>query len=292
MKRSQLAINSVSTKQAGLEECLAAYAEVGFTNVEFRLTHLKEYLAAGHSIADARRLLDASGLRCIGGFETPLQAFTQGATREQNHATIVANARLLAELGAHTLVVGTDGPADLSATPDPLGTLADTFGTVAREIADTGVTLAIEFNWGPLVKSLRSAAEIARRSGASNVGVLFDPAHYHCTPTKFAELTPATIATIAHVHVDDMRDKPGELSNANSDRVLPGQGILDLSALFGAIERHGYGGYFSIELFNEELWAMPVHEAARRMYDSLGPLCVEPRRDRLAQPAPGAPTPR
>jgi sugar phosphate isomerase/epimerase len=77
------------------------------------------------------------------------------------------------------------------------------------------------------------------------------------------------------VHVDDMRDKPAELSNCNSDRVLPGQGILDLRALFGRLEEHGYRGLYSIEMFSEELWAMPAEQAAQQMYDSLLPLCDE-----------------
>jgi hypothetical protein len=65
--------------------------------------------------------------------------------------------------------------------------------------------------------------------------------------------------------------KPG--SDCNADRVLPGEGILDLPALIAALERHGYDGFFSIELFNEDLWRLPVAEAARRCYRSLLPLC-------------------
>jgi 4-hydroxyphenylpyruvate dioxygenase len=123
------------------------------------------------------------------------------------------------------------------------------------------------------VKSLRTAAEIARRSRARNVGVVFDPAHYHCTPTKFDQLTPENVATIRHVHVDDMADKPAELSNCNSDRVLPGRGCLDLKAILRRLEKFGYGGYYSIEMFSEKLWAMPARKAARLMYDSLIPYC-------------------
>ena len=39
------------------------------------------------------------------------------------------------------------------------------------------------------------------------------------------------------------------------------------------LERNGYGGYFCIELFNSDLWALPAGEAARRCYESLLPLC-------------------
>ncbi len=156
-----------------------------------------------------------------------------------------------------------------------LGELAGIFSELAGQIQDTGVNLCIEFNWSPIVKSLRTAAEIARRSGMNNVGVLFDPAHYHCTPTKFDQLNAENIALIKHVHVDDMRDKPGELSNCNSDRALPGKGCLELAALMGQIEKHGYRGYFSIEMFSDELWQMPVTQAAALMYDSLLPLCED-----------------
>jgi 4-hydroxyphenylpyruvate dioxygenase len=273
MKTSQLAINSVSTVREPLDACLDAYAEAGFRNVEFALSHVRTYLEAGHTVADVRRRLESNSLRCIGGYETGVECFSPLEQRAQNHQRILENARFLAELGGRNLVVGTDGPADLKAVPDPIGEMAAVFAEVADAIADTGVSLCIEFNWSPLVKSLRTAAEIARRSGRPNVGTIFDPAHYHCTPTKFDQLSAENVATIKHVHVDDMRDKPAELSHCNDDRVLPGQGILDLLALFGRIESFGYDGYFAIEMFSEELWAMPAREAAKRMYDSLLWLC-------------------
>jgi sugar phosphate isomerase/epimerase len=275
MRESQLAINSVSTIRHPLDVCLAAYARAGFRNVEFALRHVREYLEAGHALADVRRMLEAHGQRCIGGYETAVECFSPHEQRAKNHARIVENARLLAELGGTNLVVGTDGPPDRTAVADPIGEMAAVFAEVSESVQETGVCLCIEFNWSPLVKSLRTAAAIARRSGRPNVGVIFDPAHYHCTPTKFDQLTPENVATIRHVHVDDMRDKPAELSNCNSDRVLPGQGILDLQALFGRLEEHGYEGFFSIEMFNEELWAMPAELAARQMYDSLLPLCTQ-----------------
>ena len=273
MKRSQLAINSISTRHANLEEALAAYAAAGFGNVEFYLLLVKEFLGHGHSPADARRLIEAHGLRCIGGFECQLEAFAAPEKRAANRALLIENARLLGELGATSMVVGTDGPS--APVDDVLGELAAAFAEVAALIDDTGITMVIEFNWSPVVKSLRTAVEIARRSGAPNVGVVFDPAHYHCTPSKFEHINAESVPFIRHVHVDDMADKPGELSNCNSDRALPGQGCLDLKALFGAIEANGYDGYFSVEMFSDELWAMPAAQAAKIMFDSLLPLCED-----------------
>jgi 4-hydroxyphenylpyruvate dioxygenase len=271
MKLNQLAINSVSTVNADLEECLAAYHAAGFHNVEYVLKHVKDYMAKGHTVEDVCALQDKYEMHCIGGFETGVECFTSPEQQAENHARILENARLLSSLGATTMVVGTDGPSDPGTLPDVVAAIAKTFAQVAKQIKPTGITLCLEFNWSPVVKSLRTAADIARKSRASNVGVLFDPAHYHCTPTKFDQLNAANIAMIRHVHVDDMNDKPGELSNCNSDRALPGKGCLDLKAIFGQLERNDYKGYYAIEMFSDKLWAMPARKSARIMYDSLLP---------------------
>jgi len=274
MRREQLAINSVSTRHKDLEEALAAYAGAGFRRVEFVLPHVKDWLAAGHTVDDVRRLLAAHHLRAIGGFEASVDCFSAPEAQRANHDLHRANAQLLHDLGGGTLVVGTDGPGQ--APPDPLAAL-DTMATALRDLATSieglDVTIALEFNWSPLVKSLQSAVLVARRVHHPQVGVLFDPAHYYTTPTKFDHLNPDTVPWIRHVHLDDMRDKPGDLSHCNDDRVLPGQGILDLPALIARLEEHGYDGYFSIEMFNRDLWQLPAAEAARRCYESLLPLC-------------------
>ncbi len=84
----------------------------------------------------------------------------------------------------------------------------------------------------------------------------------------------ASVPFIKHVHVDDMRAKPGELSDCNADRALPGKGCLPLREMFARIEQHGYKGYFSIEMFDQGLWKMPPAKAAKMMYESLLPLCT------------------
>lgn len=271
MKKSQLSINSISTRHANLEEALAAYSAAGFTRVEYYLGHVKEYLATGKTVADVCRLQDQYKLQCVGGFETVVETFSPAEQRAKNHALHVENARLLGELGATGMVVGNDGPAEPVA--DVLGEMAQTYAALGKQIRGTGVTFLIEFNWSPVVKSLRTAVEIAQRSRAKNVGVVFDPAHYHCTPTKFEMLTAQSVPFIKHVHLNDMADKPGELSNCNSDRVLPGKGCLDLKRMLGTLQKYGYRGEYSIEMFNDDLWAMPAAKAAKLMYKSLLPYC-------------------
>ncbi|MCW8133002.1 MAG: sugar phosphate isomerase/epimerase [Planctomycetota bacterium] len=275
MNKSQIALNTISIAQPSFEEVLRASARAGFKQLEFNLPLMKKWIEAGRSVADVKALLAEYGLRCVGGFETTVQSFGAADARAKNHALLRANAELLAELGGGVMVAGTDGPD--AGQPADLGTL-ETIGRTTRELAEAfpqSVSLAIEFNWSPVVKSIRAAAAVAKAADHPRVGILFDPAHYHCTSSKFEDLTPAVIAKILHFHVDDMRDKPGELSNCNSDRVLPGEGTLDVKGLIARLEAHGYRGLFSIELFNKDIWALPPEAAAQKCYASMERLATE-----------------
>ena len=267
MKSSQLGINSISTRQETLPEALEAYAAAGFQNVEFHLPLVKRWLDQGHTVSEVRTLLDTHGLRSIGGFQLPLECFTPLAARQANHQEQIANASLINDLGGGTLVFGTDGPPEPSI--EALHQVAATLRDFMPRIEQFDVRLALEFNWGPLVKSLQSAVLICAEVDHPQVGVLFDPAHYYTTVTKLADLNAETIPWIIHVHLDDMADKPGDLSNCNADRVLPGAGVLDLPAMVATLEHHGYDGFYSIEMFNEALWQLPATEAARRCSKSL-----------------------
>ncbi len=103
--------------------------------------------------------------------------------------------------------------------------------------------------------------------------MLFDPAHYHTTATKLEHLTPANVDHIVHVHLDDMPAGPGDHADWNEDRVLPGEGVLPLREMIDRLEAGGYTGYYSLEMFSDELYQLPVGEAARRCYASVFPLC-------------------
>jgi 2-keto-myo-inositol isomerase len=271
MTPDRLAINSVTTRHATLLEALDAYAAAGFRNVEFVLPQAKAWLGEGHTVGDLKAELERRGLRSIGGFEAGLSCFGDAAAQATNHDLHLANAQLIHDLGGGTLVVGTDGPPQPS--EEALVVVGQTLRGLVERMAGLDVTVAVEFNWSPLVRSFKSAVRVSEVADHERAGILFDPAHYHCTSSKLEHLTPEGVRWVRHVHMDDMRDKPGELSHCNDDRVLPGEGIVGLPALIERLEAGGYRGYWSLEMFSAELWALPAAEAARRGYESLRRLC-------------------
>jgi sugar phosphate isomerase/epimerase len=271
MRADRLAINSQCTFQHNLEEALDAYAAAGFKNVEPHLNLVKDWINDGHSVDDTRRLFEERGLSVIASSQLEVICFGSPDARLPNLKANAENARLIRELGADKMIVGTDGPEQNSV--GALDAVAGAMWNLAEATEDVGVEIAIEFNWSPIIKSLQSAVRVAEIADHPRVGVLFDAAHYHVTPTKLEDINESSVRHLKHVHLDDMPDTPADLTHRDFDRVLPGEGVVDLPGIISTLEQNGYRGYFSIEMFSANLWQLPAKEAAHRCYESLLPLC-------------------
>lgn len=271
MKVERLAINSQCTFQRNLEEALDAYAAAGFRNVEPHLNLVYDWLNEGHTVEQTRELFDSRDLRVVAGSQLEVMCFGSPDARLPNLRANAENARLVRELGADKMIVGTDGPEQNSVRA--LDAIAGAMWNLAEATEDVGVDIAIEFNWSPIVKSLQSAVRVAEIADHPRVGVLFDTAHYHVTPTKLRDINESSVRHVKHVHLDDMPDTPADLTHRDFDRVLPGEGVIDLPEIISALERSGYEGHFSIEMFSAKLWGLSAKEAAHRCYESLLPLC-------------------
>lgn len=271
MKAEKLAINSQCTFQWSLEEALDAYAAAGFRCVEPHLNLVKDWLGEGHNVEEARGLFEERNLRVVASSQLEVVGFGSPDARLPNLRANVENARLIRELGADKMIVGTDGPEQNSV--EALDVVARAMRNLAVATEDLGLDIAVEFNWSPIVKSLPSAVRVAEIADHPHVGVLFDTAHYHVTPTKLADINERSVRWIKHVHLNDMPGTPADLAHRDFDRVIPGEGVLDLPSIISAIERHGYEGFFSIEMFSAGLWKLSAKEASRRCFESLVPLC-------------------
>ncbi len=110
MRLHQLAISSVSTRHAGLEEPVDACSAAGFREVEFHLPMVKAWLAEGRTTADVVGVLESNGLKAIGGVEPPILRFGSDEAIADNHRHQRENAALIHGLGGGTLVIWTDWP--------------------------------------------------------------------------------------------------------------------------------------------------------------------------------------
>ncbi len=65
------------------------------------------------------------------------------------------------------------------------------------------------------------------------------------------------------MHWDDAPRHVQRQQQTDADRVMPGDGLLDLYDLAAQLKATGYRGVLSLELFNRSLWEQDPREVAR-----------------------------
>jgi sugar phosphate isomerase/epimerase len=68
---------------------------------------------------------------------------------------------------------------------------------------------------------------------------------------------------IAIFHFNDAPVHPPRARQSDADRVMPGDGHLDLKRILQLLRQIGYNRWLSLELFREDLWAKNPRDVAR-----------------------------
>jgi sugar phosphate isomerase/epimerase len=90
----------------------------------------------------------------------------------------------------------------------------------------------------PFMWTLSETAALAKDSGA-NIGVVLDVWHWHHSGSTIADILATQKDRIVHVHVSDAKPQPPEEVRDNQ-RVMPGEGSIDLVGFFQALKKIGY----------------------------------------------------
>lgn len=154
--------------------------------------------------------------------------------------------------------------------PDPDDTdTRDRIQQIAALAATHGLIVVLEFVGLHIADApshtyhdLLSTLDLIARVGRPNVGVLVDAYHWHLSGGTVAQIAAIPAGTPLFVHINDA--PPGDVAAlTDAMRVLPGEGVIDLDGFLGAFAARGYDGPVSIELFSDDLRALPPEEAAR-----------------------------
>jgi len=123
---------------------------------------------------------------------------------------------------------------------------------LAEESARLGIPVALEpmstyerADW-TLVTTLGEAAALVDDAGA-DVRLVFETWHLGDSPELGDDLERYADRIVA-VQVNDWR----EPTRSWCDRVLPGDGVIDLGPLLDAVERTGRAGCYDLEVFSDD----------------------------------------
>lgn len=144
------------------------------------------------------------------------------------------------------------------------------FRAVADVLARSHVRLGLEF-LGPLhlrkmfpnefIWRMNDMLAFAKECG-TNVGLQLDVWHWYHAGATTADIIHAGKDRIVHVHLSDAPNLPADQIRDN-ERLMPGEGVIDLVGFFHALQEIGYQDFVSVEVFGRGLKDMPPEEGAR-----------------------------
>jgi len=250
--------------QTSISETIEAIARHGFGG----LSPWRREVEAGDIKVIARQIRDA-GLKVASYCRS---TFIPATTQVQFRANVEGNKRAIrdaATLGApcFVMVVGglAEGSKDLTQARDQVVQATAELLATGREV---GVRISLE-PLHPVYAADRSCLNttaqvldicdrLEPKSGdAPWLGVCLDVYHIWWDPDLDRQITRAG-RRIHCFHVCDWRLPSRDPLN---DRAMMGDGVIDIPAIRGVVERAGYVGFVEVEIFSAlDWWRRPVDE--------------------------------
>jgi sugar phosphate isomerase/epimerase len=98
-----------------------------------------------------------------------------------------------------------------------------------------------------------------------NVGLLLDAWHWHHAGATTEDIVNAGRERIVHIHFDDAAKLPPEQVRDN-ERLMPGEGVINLTGFLKALDKIGYNDALSVEVFGRGLNKLSPEDAAKLGY--------------------------
>jgi sugar phosphate isomerase/epimerase len=230
-----------------LEVFLAAGAD-GISICEQKLPHDQDDDATTFS------LLRSSGLRPSSFFPrtgTLLpNRWDRGAPTPEGRIAAIEGA--IAPIGVQSCNV-TPGPRGGLAVGEARAIVVGGLRRLARVAAEEGMQLGVELMHPSLVDDFSFATTIPEvlglieEAGASNLALTVDTWHLTDGPEVLDQLRENATRVLA-LHVNDRRNP----TRSWCDRVLPGDGTVDIAGVVRSLEEGGFDGWYELEINSDD----------------------------------------
>jgi sugar phosphate isomerase/epimerase len=249
---------------------LAAMRDAGFTQV---MIAARDLVGHPEGWRAAVREVRESGLR-VTGFQV-LRDF-EGLNREgmgHLHDYKVDIARSMIEMAAALA-----SPVLLACSSTSVHA-SDDRDAIARDLRKLAmmalpfrIKIAFEgLSWGRHINDVLGAFDVVSRADCPNLGIGIDSFHSFATRTPLAALEEIDPAKIFLVQLSDfmwseIHTVAERIETARHFRVFPGEGVHsdEVARLVLALDRLGYAGDFSFEVFNDDYRQLPLASVAER----------------------------
>jgi sugar phosphate isomerase/epimerase len=211
----------------------------------------------------------ASGLR-VTGFQV-LRDFEGLSGHLHDYKVEIARSmiEMCAALGSTILLTCSSTSRDASADE---AVIARDLRKLAMMALPHGIRIAYEgLSWGRYINDVVGAWRVVERADAPNLGIGIDSFHSFATRTPtdiLGDVDPDSIylVQLADFMWHEIRSVEERIQTARHFRVFPGEGVHsdELRGLVVELDRMGYRGDYSFEVFNDDYTQLPLPVVAER----------------------------
>ena len=250
-------LNSSTIKPTPILEKIRIASKAGYQAIELWHDDIDLYLAEGGTLNDIRHALEDAGLI------VPTTIFlkgwwdTTGEEYVQKMDEIKRRLHQAAEVGAPFSIAGPPhGEVDYNVG-------AEQYSRLLNVGLEFGVRPVFEYlGFSQMVNTIDIALEIITRSEHPAASIVVDPFHCYRGGGGIESLAKLQESQIAISHFNDAPADPPWDQQGDPDRVMPGDGVIDLKRYIELLRKTGYQRSVSLELFREDLWQSDAEEVA------------------------------
>jgi sugar phosphate isomerase/epimerase len=245
---------------------LAAVRNAGFAQI---MLSARDVVGHADGIDAAVREVRASGLR-VTGFQV-LRDFEGLSGHLHEYKIDIAKSMLemAHALGARVLLVCSSTSTHATTDPD---VLARDLRKLAMLALPLDIKVAYEvLSWGRTINEFTAAWDIVCRADAPNLGMGIDSFHAFAKDSALEDLEMLSPEKIFLVQLADfmwqeVRTDEERIATARHFRVFPGEGVHSeaLAELVMRLDRLGYRGVYSFEVFIDDYNQLPLPTVAAR----------------------------
>jgi sugar phosphate isomerase/epimerase len=249
-----------------IEAKLEAMQQAGFSQVMLKANDL-----VGHpqGLDAAVKAVKASGLRGT-GFQV-LRDFEGLSGHLHEYKVDIAKSMLEMAAALDCKVLLACSSVSAHASQD-LDKIAKDLRKLAMLAVPFGIKIAYEgLSWGRTINEFTTAWDVVCRADAPNLGICVDSYHVLAAKTPLMELDFLDPAKIFLVQLADFmwsetKSFEERRDTARTFRVFPGEGVHndDLVDLVLRLDKLGYNGDYSFEVFNDDYLNLPLPLVAER----------------------------
>jgi sugar phosphate isomerase/epimerase len=279
MRLERLAFSTNAFKQTDVHSAVRTIADIGYAGVEIMADapHMRPDRFTDADARELRKLIDDLGLTvsnvnaftgfCFGDGDTyhPTWVEPRAVDRQRRVDHTIRAIELTAAIGGRCVSLQPAGPYQGRDVDQLYDLFAEGLAACLPAAREAGVVLGVEPEPGLLIERSDQFDRLKRDYFADEplVRMNCDLGHFFCVREDPAAVIRSHHAAIEHVHLEDIE------AGRVHQHLVPGEGAMDFSAIFAALDEVGYDGWVTVELYP---YVSTAEDVARRAYEHLRPM--------------------